>query len=128
MGCGSCRSARVRRAAAEAALCADKQGHFWEMHDQLFAHQQALLPADLAKYAIAIGLDEDAFEHCTQGHETAKVLADDLLAAAELGITGTPAFLVNGRLVSGARPATDFRRVIDEELRTAAGSRGTAAP
>jgi len=116
------------RAAAEAALCADRQGHFWEMHDQLFAHQQALLPADLAKYAAAIGLDEDAFERCTREHETAKVLVDDLLAAAQLGITGTPAFLVKGRLISGARPAADFRRVIDEEIRAAVGSRTTPVP
>jgi len=116
------------RAAAEAALCADRQGRFWEMHDQLFAHQQALLPADLAKYATAIGLDEDAFERCTREHETVKTLADDLLAAAQLGITGTPAFLINGRLISGARSVADFRRVIDDELRTAAGSRTTPVP
>jgi len=115
------------RAAAEAALCADRQGHFWEMHDQLFANQQALLPVDLAKYAAAIGLDEDAFERCTREHETARAVTDDLLAAIQLGITGTPAFLVNGRLISGAGSVADFRRAIDEELRTAVGSRKSPA-
>jgi protein-disulfide isomerase len=110
------------QAAAEAAMCADRQGRFWEMHDRLFANQGALASADLLKHATELGLDEAAFQRCTAGHETAETIARDRLAAMGLDITGTPAFLVNGRLISGAATLAQFTQIVDEELLIAARS------
>jgi len=97
-------------------MCADRQGHFWDMHDRLFANQAALTPSDLLKYATELGLDEAAFQRCTVGHETAETVARDRLAAADLNIAGTPAFLVNGRLIAGAATLAQFNQIVDAEL------------
>src|SRR5207237_1149250 len=58
--------------AAEAAMCAGEQDKFWEMHDHLFAHQDALAPADLAGHAAAVGLDGPRFERCLGGRAAAR--------------------------------------------------------
>jgi protein-disulfide isomerase len=105
------------QAAAEAAMCADRQGRFWEMHDRLFANQSALAASDLLKYAAELGLDTATFQRCMTGHETAEAIAKDRLAAAGLSISGTPAFLVNGRLLTGEVPLAQFTQIVDQELR-----------
>lgn len=110
------------QAAAEAAICADRQGRFWEMHDKLFANQGALAPSDLLKRAAELGLDEAAFQRCMASHETAETIAKDILAAAGLNITGTPAFLVNGRLIAGAGTLAQFAQIVEDELVLAARS------
>ncbi len=107
------------RPAAIAAVCAEQQGKFWEFHTQLFANQQALGPEDLDKYAAAVGLDMPAFKACLQSPETAQRVQTDAEAARAAGITGTPAFFVNGILISGARPLEDFERWIDQEIAAA---------
>lgn len=102
--------------AAEASACADEQGKFWEMHKQLFANQQKLTSPDLKAHAKAIGLDEAKFGECLdQGKMKAKVDADQQ-AGAEAGVTGTPAFFINGKLLSGAQPFSAFQAIIDQEL------------
>jgi protein-disulfide isomerase len=102
--------------AAEAAHCANDQNKFWEMHDRLFANQQKLAPADLKEHAVALGLDAAAFNQCL---DSGKYTADwrrDSEEASRLGLSGTPAFFINGRLVSGAQPYEAFAQIIDEEL------------
>lgn len=102
--------------AAEAALCAEDQGKFWEMHDRLFAHQEAIDLPDLKAHARTIGLDGALFDACLdEGRKTAQVQAD-IEAATEAGVSGTPAFFINGRLLSGAQPFEAFKAVIDNEL------------
>src|SRR5258706_49972 len=101
---------------AFAARCADQQGKFWEYHDLLFANQQALADADLEKYAAEIHLDPAAFKTCRQDPATETRVNTDATAARAAGLTGTPAFFVNGILVSGARPLEDFTRWIDQEI------------
>jgi len=103
--------------AAEAALCADRQGKFWEMHDNLFAHQSALALSDLVGYAADLGLDKAGFQHCMESHETMAAIAADRLTAFGLDITGTPAFLVNGQLLTGAATLAQFTQIIDRDLR-----------
>jgi protein-disulfide isomerase len=106
--------------AAEAAHCANDQGKFWEMHDRLFANQAKLAPADLKEHAVALGLDATAFNQCL---DSGKYTADwrrDSEDAARLGLSGTPAFFINGRLLSGAQPYEAFAQVIEEELALAA--------
>jgi protein-disulfide isomerase len=111
------------RGAAEAAACADKQGKFWAYHDKLFENNRALAPADLQRYAGEVGLDPKAFESCVAQQETKDKVDGDLGAARAVGISGTPAFVVNGKLLSGAQPAQNFFEVIDVELaKPAAGA------
>ena len=88
--------------AAEAAEAAADQGAFWEMHDLLFAHQDALEPADLVGYAEQLGLDTDRFADALREHAGAGKVADDVDSADLSGVTGTPTFFVNGRRHHGA--------------------------
>jgi protein-disulfide isomerase len=102
--------------AAEAATCADEQGKFWEMHDRLFGNQQALQVADLKKHAAELALDTSRFDQCLDSGKYAAEWKKDVDDGTRLGVTGTPAFFVNGRFLSGAQPYEAFVRVIDEEL------------
>lgn len=102
--------------AAEASLCADDQGKFWEMHDALFANQQALSVPDLKDYAKTIGLDQAKFDACLDSGSKAEQVAKDMSEGEAAGVTGTPAFFVNGRMLAGALPFEEFKKVIDAEL------------
>ncbi len=108
--------------AAEASLCADAQGKFWEMHDAMFANPSELAVADLKKRAGEIGLDEEAFSNCLDSAEYANQVAADLNAGRALGVTGTPALYINGRFLSGAQPFEVIARVIEDELRRSGAS------
>ena len=110
------------RAAAIAAVCAEQQGKFWEYHDALFANQQALSDADLEKYAADLGLDAGKFKACRQDPASETRVNADAVAARQAGLTGTPAFFVNGILISGARPIEDFTRWIDQEIADKGGA------
>lgn len=100
-------------AAAEAA---HRQGKFWAMHDLIFANQRAMSRENYLAYAEQIGLDVERFERDMASSEIRDKLAADSGQAASLGVTGTPAFFVNGRFLSGAQPFESFKRLIDEEL------------
>jgi len=102
--------------AAEAAVCAQRQGKFWAMHDQMFANNTNLSRADLIKYARRIGLNVPKFtKELDSGACKAQVLRDVKLARKR-GVTGTPAFFVNGSKTEGAYPFAHFKRIIDAEL------------
>lgn len=112
---------RQAQKATEAAECAGDQGRFWEMHDMLFAKQ--LQWADkggavetFKGYAQTLGLNEAAFQGCLDGGKYADVPAENLADARKIGITGTPTFLINNRLLPGAYPLEAFIQVIEEEL------------
>jgi protein-disulfide isomerase len=102
--------------AAEAAQCANEQGQFWAYHDRLFGVPGKLSDADLKKTAADLGLDPGRFNACVDQHRYKSVVDADTQAGAEAGVSGTPAFFINGRLLSGAQPFDAFKRVIDEEL------------
>jgi protein-disulfide isomerase len=104
------------RRAAEAARCAQDQGKFWEYHDLLFAEAPKAAPEDLQRYAEQSGLDLAAFERCLSDNVHRAAVQRDLDEGTRLGVTGTPAFFINGRPLSGAQPLEAFVRVIDEEL------------
>ena len=102
--------------AAMASMAANEQGKFWEMHDKLFQNQPKIKADDFMKYAQEIGLDMGRFK---QAVDTAKFKAQidaDSSEAAALGVTGTPAFFVNGKFLSGAKPFEEFAKVINAEL------------
>jgi protein-disulfide isomerase len=104
------------RTAAEAAHCAHAQGKFWPFHAKLFANQQALGLDDLRTYAGEIGLDRAAFDECLAERRFKAAVEQDMADGAKAGVSGTPAFFVNGRMLSGVQPFEKFKEVIDEEL------------
>jgi Na+/H+ antiporter NhaA len=88
--------------AAEAAEAAAKQGAFWEIHDLLLAHQDALRIPDLLRYAEELRLDVGRFEEDVRKHEGAGRVAEDVDSADLSGVSGTPTFFINGRRHHGA--------------------------
>jgi protein-disulfide isomerase len=109
-------SHRQARQAAEAARCAAAEGRFWPYHDRLFAEQPRFAEDRLIAYAVDLGLDGETFGRCLTERRFAREVEADLAQARALGLRGTPAFLINGRVVMGAQPVEAFRRVIDEAL------------
>ncbi len=103
-------------AAARAAMASAKQGKFWEMHERIFADQKKLDDKDLRAHAEALGLDLEQWEKDRASSEVAALIAADQAEARRLGATGTPAFFINGRFLSGAQPYEVFKTRIDEEL------------
>jgi protein-disulfide isomerase len=109
--------------AAQAAMAANDQGKFWEMHDKLFGNQQALDRPNLEKYAGEIGLNVDKFKaDLDSGKFKPSVQSDVQYANGLGGGMGTPTFFINGRKVSGAMPLENFAKVIDEELKKKGGN------
>jgi protein-disulfide isomerase len=102
--------------AAEAAHCAADQGKYWEMHGKLFANQRGLAVEALKGYAGELGLDSAKFGACLDSGEKAKVVEAHRKAGDEAGVSGTPAFFVNGVLLSGAQPFEAFKQLVDAEL------------
>ncbi|MBN1336671.1 MAG: thioredoxin domain-containing protein [Deltaproteobacteria bacterium] len=103
--------------AAVASNCAGAQGKYWEMHDLIFDNQKAMTEADLETYAGQIGLDAAAWKTCyTEREAQLKEIAADQTSGSEAGVTGTPAYFLNGLFISGARPFEDFKAAIDTEL------------
>lgn len=91
--------AELAAATAEAAALA---GHFWQMHDLLFAHRSRLEPCDLLTCAVEIGLDaEDVLEQLAAGVHAARV-KEDVESGLASGVAGTPTFFVNGVRYDGA--------------------------
>ena len=82
--------------AAEAAEAAAAQGKFWEMHDYLFEHQQALDDAQLIRYAAELGLDVERFRRELTEHRYRARVQEDVLSGLHSGVRGTPTFFVNG--------------------------------
>ncbi|HEX9050883.1 MAG TPA: thioredoxin domain-containing protein [Anaeromyxobacter sp.] len=104
--------------AAEAAHCAGDQGKYWEMHDKLFAANGKLAVADLKATAREIaGIDGAKFDQCLDSGSKAADVEKNKKAGDEVGVSGTPAFFINGRLISGAQPVDAFKSLIDEELK-----------
>ena len=106
--------------AAEAAEAAAGQGAFWEMHDLLLAHQDALGWRDLIDYAERLGLDLERFTTDLREHVGAAKVAEDVDSADLSGVSGTPTFFVNGRRHYGAYDIG----TLSEAVR-AAGARAT---
>jgi predicted DsbA family dithiol-disulfide isomerase len=104
------------RLAGEAALCAQDQGKYWEFHDWLFANQRAMNRGTMVAEAGELGMDTELFEACIDQKTYAAAVSADAREAQSFGITGTPGFLINGRVLSGAQPIEALEVVINEEL------------
>jgi protein-disulfide isomerase len=105
--------------AAMAAECANEQGKFWQMHDELFANQRALEDTNLEEYAKKVGVNGGKWKDCYSSNKFKEKVEADMKLANQLGARGTPAFFINGRFLSGAQPFASFQAVIDEELKKA---------
>ncbi len=105
--------------AAEASLCAQDQGKFWEMHDAMFADQKKLGVEQLKATAASLGLNTDNFNKCIDSGEKHAIIQADLKEGQAAGVSGTPAIFVNGRFFSGVVPMEQLTTVIDDELRRA---------
>ncbi len=101
--------------AAEAARCARDQQKFWEYQDLLFQDTQRLARTDLLAYAGQVRLDMKQFQDCLESGRHAPDVERDYQAGVTLGVSGTPTFFINGRLLTGAQPLAVFTAVIDAE-------------
>jgi Na+/H+ antiporter NhaA len=98
--------------AAEAAEAAGKQGAFWEMHDLLMDHQDALHPRDLMGYADSLGLDTDRFAADLRKHAGAAHVTEDVESADLSNVSGTPTFFVNGKRHYGAYDIETLKKAV----------------
>ncbi len=101
---------------AEAAECAGEQGKFWEMHDKLFEDGVSGGVSSFKQFASDLGLDTTEFNDCLDSGKMASEVAKDMQDGQAAGISGTPGFIINGQLVSGAQPFSAFQQVIEAEL------------
>lgn len=104
--------------AAEASECAADQGKFWEFHDKVFENQELLSggATQLKKWAGELGLNASKFASCLDSGEKADIVQAGLDSGSAAGVTGTPAFFINGVALVGAQPFSSFQQVIDEQL------------
>ena len=102
--------------ASFAAHCAEDQGKFWDYHNNLFNAPGDLSEADLSKRATDLGLDAKAFSACMEAKKSEALINAAYNDGAAVGVTGTPAFFINGRMLVGAQPVDAFRAVINDEL------------
>jgi protein-disulfide isomerase/peroxiredoxin/uncharacterized membrane protein len=105
--------------ASWAAHCAGLQGKFWEMHDHLYANQQALDEYNLDKHAQTLGLDMAKFRVCMKDSKTHEFIKRDIAIAYKGGIYGTPKAYINGRLVTGSGSKAIFKYHLDLALKEA---------
>ena len=101
--------------AAEAAECAGEQGKYWEMHDKIF-ETGALGITSLKQHAVDLGLDSKKFDDCLDSGKYASEVQKDFQDGQAAGVTGTPAFFINGIKVVGAQPFSAFQQIIEQEL------------
>jgi protein-disulfide isomerase len=102
--------------AAEAGLCANMQGKFWELHDTLFGNQEELQVDDLKRHAGELEMDQAAFDACLDSGRFAEQVNADLALGQALGVQSTPTVFINGRAVMGAAPYEVFEEIVRDEL------------
>jgi protein-disulfide isomerase len=110
--------------AAEASHCAHDQGKFWEFHNLMFTDATARTREAYIKFAQDNNLDVTVFTECIDSGKYSGEVTLDLIDGQGLGIRGTPAFYINGRMVSGAQPYEVFQTVIEAELAKLAEQEG----
>lgn len=110
--------------AAQASECADDQGKFWEMHDKIFEEQEKqgsgtiqFGVTDLKKWARELGLNTAVFNQCLDSGKYKAEVAKDLADGQSYGVSGTPSFFINGKMLVGALPYENFKAEIEAALK-----------
>jgi protein-disulfide isomerase/serine/threonine protein kinase len=101
---------------------------FFAFHDMAFKNQKDLSPENFRVWAVAAGVDAQAFDKAVATHSAALKIEEDQALAKKVGANGTPSFRINGVELSGAQPFEKFRQVIDEELAKAVAKLATGTP
>jgi len=102
--------------AAEASLCANEQGRFWQLYDAMFSDQSRLDVPSLKQHAQTLGLNTTAFNTCLDSGKHAGTILKDQEEARKAGVSGTPTVFINGRLQTG-RSFAEIQEVIEDELK-----------
>ena len=102
--------------ASVASECAYQQGKFWTYRRELFASENGLKLDNLLLIAESIDLDLIEFQTCLESDNAQNIVDRDILIAESLGVTGTPTFFINDKVLVGARPFGSFKVMIDLEL------------
>jgi protein-disulfide isomerase len=103
--------------AAEAANCAGDQDKYWQFSNGLWDDQANLRPEVYSKIAKSIGLNEEKFKKCIESGKFTAEIEKDIQDGEDAGVSGTPAYFINGIFISGAQPFEKFQQLIDEELK-----------
>ena len=112
-------------AGAIGAECAkdQKADAYWKIYSGLFDQQQQITPENVKEKSLAMldgtGIDKKKWEECFDGKKTADRVKAQMAEGQSVGVSGTPGFIINGRLVSGAQPFATFKAIIDDELASA---------
>jgi len=104
---------------AVAARCSAEQGKFWDFRNTLIANASQLQADKIAVYAQNASLDVPKFKACLDSDKYKAAIDKDMADGSKVGVNGTPAFFINGRMLSGAQPFDKFKEVIDDELANA---------
>lgn len=102
--------------ASLSAECAHQQDRFWQYRRELFASENGLNIQNLLLIAEQIDLDMVMFETCIKSSDIQAVVDQDILISESLGVTGTPTFFINDKILVGSRPFGSFKVLIDKEL------------
>jgi protein-disulfide isomerase len=114
--------------AAAAAVSAQRQGKFWEMHDALFASHRDLSRPTILGLASAIGLDVKRFEADLDSAEVRSTVARDMEDGNRIGVMSTPTLFIDGRHFNGPIKLSVLKPLLDEELKRPANSARAALP
>ena len=110
---------------AVAVECAkdQKPEAYWKLYAMMFEQQQQITPENVKEKSVATlegtGIDKKKWEECYDGKKTADRVKAQMAEGQSVGVSGTPGFIINGRLVSGAQPFATFKAIIDDELASA---------
>lgn len=107
---------RHAKLAHHAAMCANEQGKYWDYRNLLFQNQRALKRDHLIAYASETGLDMEPFTGCLDQEKYADQIDADLEEGYRSGVQGTPTFVINGKMISGAVPFETFQQIVEAEL------------
>jgi protein-disulfide isomerase len=113
--------------AATAALAAQKQGKFWQMHDAMFAHHDSLSRAAILGYAQQIGLDTKRLEADMASTEVRETIIRDMQDGDAAGVQGTPTLFINGQRYNGPIELNTMKPLLDAQLKTGAPTTQTAS-
>lgn len=103
--------------AAKAALAAERQGKYVDMHNALMELRGQLDEAKILRVAASIDLDVDRLKADMETDEVRRAIEDNLLLAQTLGINGTPAFIIGDQIIPGAVPTEELRKLVESERR-----------